>query len=70
MGKNSVVITPDKHMYIDPLPDNYDAMLDELHAVAGSKHIQTWSSPGLGKPFVIAYLPFRKRRKGCFPITP
>ncbi len=70
MGKYSVVITPDKHMYIDPLPKNYDEMLDELHAVAGSKHIQTWGSPDLGKPYVIACPALSETQEGAFPYNP
>lgn len=70
MGKNAVVITPDEYMFINPLPDNYDAMLDELHAVAGSNHIQTWGSPDLGKPYVIACPALSETQEGAFPYNP
>ena len=70
MGKNAVVITPDKHMYINPLPDKYDAMLDELHDVACSTHIQTWGSADLGKPYVIVCPALSEMQEGAFPYNP
>ncbi len=70
MGKNSIVITPDKHIYINPLPDKYDAMLDELHDVACSTHIQTWGSADLGKPYVIVCPALSEMQEGAFPYNP
>ncbi len=54
MRKNAIVITPEKHMYIHPLPDDYDAMLDELHAIAHSPYVAVYESPDLGEPYCIA----------------
>ena len=70
MRKNTIVITPDRHMYIRPLPDKYDAMLDTLHEVADSMKIQIWGSADLGKPYVIVCPAFSEEQAGMAPYNP
>ncbi len=66
MRTNTIVITPDRHMYIHQLPEKYDAMLDELHEIARSMKIQTWGSTDLGKPYVIVCPAFSEKQADSY----
>ncbi len=63
MSKNAIIITPDSKMFIHPLPDDYKAVLDELHAISGTPFVYISEAPYLGSPYCITRPAFADDQK-------